>query len=102
MRKLAGVCAALFLALTSHAPAALAQRATTLHDGLASARDDRAASPESVTAFGRLAREYGTPLYVYDRASILDQFTLVNDAFHGAFPKLKVFFAIKANSNPAI
>jgi diaminopimelate decarboxylase len=102
MRKLATFCAALFLTLAGHTPAGLARGSATLHDGLASAREDRAASPEAVAAFGRLAREFGTPLYVYDRASITDQFALVSDAFRSAFPKLKIFFAIKANSNPVI
>jgi diaminopimelate decarboxylase len=74
----------------------------TLRDGLELARADRAGDPVAVRTFDRLAREFGTPLYVYDRASILGQFGRVRDAFRGAFPKLRIFYAVKANSNSAI
>ena len=89
------------LALLVALSAASAQSAT-LHDGLERAREDRAADPAAVAAFERLAREYGTPLYVYDRSSILGQWSRVREAFAARFPKLKNFYAVKANANPAI
>jgi diaminopimelate decarboxylase len=101
MRKIALVTIALVTIAVGAAPG-IARQAPTLHDGFEKARADRAADPEAVAAFERLAREYGTPLYVYDRATILAQFARVRDAFRASFPKLRIFFAVKANSNPVI
>src|SRR5688572_7616863 len=97
MRRIAAAVFALLVALST----ASAQSAS-LHDGLERAREDRAADPAAVGAFERLAREYGTPLYVYDRASITGQWSRVREAFASRFPKLKIFYAVKANPNPAI
>lgn len=47
-----------------------------------------------------LAKEYGTPLYVYDADKIVSQYKRLTKAFSGA--KLKVKYAMKALSNPAI
>src|SRR5262249_21737193 len=91
MRTLAGLCLALLVAISAAAPGS-AQSAATLHDGLEKARADRAGDPEAVAAFGRLAKEFGTPLYVYDRATILGQYARVRDAFRATFPRLKIFF----------
>lgn len=102
MRKLAGLCTAMLLALSLATSPGLARQGSTLHDGLELARADRAAEPGAVAAFERLARAYGTPLYVYDRATILGQFARVRDAFRAGFPRLRIFFAVKANSNPTI
>lgn len=44
-----------------------------------------------------LAKQYGTPLYVYSRAALEQQFNAYNDAL-GDWPHL-VCFAVKANSN---
>jgi len=102
MRTLAGLSAAIILALVSLPVPGRARGAVSYHDGLASVRADRAADPTAVAACERLASQFGTPLYVYDRATIASQFALVRDAFRGAFPKLRIFYAVKANSNPAI
>ncbi|HVE13542.1 MAG TPA: diaminopimelate decarboxylase [Elusimicrobiota bacterium] len=48
----------------------------------------------------RLAREHGTPLYVYDAARVRDNFRRFDAAFAGV-PHL-VCYALKANSNRAL
>lgn len=92
----------LVLCLAIAFPAFAQSQAPELQRALALARDDRASDPVAVEGFARLAREYGTPLYVYDRRAIGTQFALVRDAFRSRFPRLKIFYAIKANSNPEI
>lgn len=72
---------------------------STLHDGLELARSNRASEPACVAAFNRLADAYGTPLYVYDRATIDRQFRLLHDAFAPRFADMRIFYAIKANTN---
>lgn len=67
-----------------------------------SARADRADDPVAVAAFTHLAWTYGTPLYVYDRALIDQQATLVQEAFAARFPRLRIFYAMKANTNLAL
>jgi diaminopimelate decarboxylase len=47
-----------------------------------------------------LAEEYGTPLYVYSKSQILDNFGAVNNSFGGS--DHVTCYALKANSNPAI
>lgn len=47
-----------------------------------------------------LVEEYGTPLYVYSRSQILDNFNAINGAF-GDVPHVTCY-ALKANSNPTI
>src|SRR5436305_14652184 len=47
-----------------------------------------------------LAEKFGTPLYVYDAATIVRQIERVKSAF-AALP-FRPFFAMKANSNAAI
>jgi diaminopimelate decarboxylase len=74
----------------------------SLHDGLELARQDRAGDPAAVAAFERLARTHGTPLYVYDRATIVRQYRSLADAFRPRFPNLRIFYATKANTNLAI
>jgi diaminopimelate decarboxylase len=74
----------------------------TLHDGLAKAREDKAADAASVSAFSRLAQQHGTPLYVYDKASIVQNARALKTAFASRFPKLKIHYAVKANSNVAV
>ncbi|HKC25829.1 MAG TPA: diaminopimelate decarboxylase, partial [Thermoanaerobaculia bacterium] len=83
------------------AASALAQT-PTLHDGLAKAREDKAADAAAVAAFSRLAKEHGTPLYVYDKASIVENARALKTAFSSRFPKLKIHYAVKANSNAAV
>lgn len=50
--------------------------------------------------FIKLAKEYGTPLYVYDFNHIKDQFLALKEAFRGK--KSLICYAIKANSNLSI
>jgi len=45
-----------------------------------------------------LAREHGTPLFIIDHAKIRDNYR----EFKKYLPKIQVYFAVKANSNPAI
>lgn len=88
--------AALLLALP------LAAQAPTLHDALQAARADRAGDPGVAAAFQRLAKAHGTPLYVYDQAHIQGQAAALRKAFAPRFPKLRILYALKANTNPAI
>jgi diaminopimelate decarboxylase len=74
----------------------------TLHDALEKARADKAGDPGVSAAFARLAKEHGTPLYIYDKASILGQFRSLKAAFAPRFAKLKIYYAVKANTNAAI
>ena len=74
----------------------------TLHDGLEALRGDRAHEPAARGAVSRLAAEFGTPLYVYDRATIVSQFRSLHAAFASRFPKLRVHYALKANGNGAL
>jgi len=82
--------------------ARLPASAPTLRDGLLAAREDRADDPAAVHAFRRLAGAYGTPLYVYDREAIVGRFREFRDAFSPRFAKLKIHYALKANTNLAI
>lgn len=74
----------------------------TLHEGLQALRADRASDPAAVRAITRLVEEFGTPLYVYDKATITDQFRSFRAAFAKRFPKLRVHYALKANTNGAL
>jgi len=75
---------------------------STFHDGLEALRADRAHEPAASSAVSRLATEFGTPLYVYDRATIVSQFRSLHAAFASRFPKLRVHYALKANGNGAL
>ncbi|MGE5347367.1 MAG: diaminopimelate decarboxylase [Acidithiobacillales bacterium] len=74
----------------------------TLCDGLRAVRENRAADPAARLAFGRLAAEFGTPLYVYDRRALEDRFDELRRAFASCFRKLRILYAVKANSNAAL
>ena len=50
--------------------------------------------------FKALAKEYGTPLYVYDFDYMTQQYTELKDAFRGR--KSIVAYAVKANSNLSV
>ncbi|OIP29458.1 diaminopimelate decarboxylase [bacterium CG2_30_54_10] len=52
-----------------------------------------------MAAFTRLQREFGTPLYIYDRQIIDEQAECLKEAFSSCFPKLHIFYAVKANTN---
>ena len=75
---------------------------STLHDGLEALRADRAHEPAASSAVSRLASEFGTPLYVYDRETIVSQFRSLRAAFASRFPKLRIHYALKANGNGAL
>lgn len=75
---------------------------TTLHEALQAARADKAGDAGVAAAFRRLADAHGTPLYVYDKAHIQGQVKALKDAFAPRFPKLRILYALKANTNPAI
>ncbi len=46
-----------------------------------------------------LANEFGTPLYVYDKQKLISNFNRLNKAFNQHYPKTKIHFSVKANSN---
>jgi len=50
--------------------------------------------------FYEAAKEYGTPLYLYDLNEIRRRVKIVENSLEGL--KFKIFFAMKANSNPYI
>ncbi len=75
---------------------------TTLHDALLAARADRAGEPAVAAAFQQLAKEHGTPLYIYDQRYIQGQAAALRSAFAPRFPKLRILYALKANTNPAV
>lgn len=50
----------------------------------------------------RLAQTYGCPLYVYDGDRIRQKFHRFKEAFCGRYPKVKVHYALKANTNLSI
>ncbi len=91
------------LALLLLAPVLQAQDPKpTLSEALMAARADRAGEPAVAAAFQNLAKAHGTPLYVYDQAHIKRQATALRAAFAPRFPKLRILYALKANTNPAV
>ncbi len=46
----------------------------------------------------KIAVEFGTPVYIYSKAEIVDNFKLLKSLLSDA----KIFYALKANSNPSI
>lgn len=49
-----------------------------------------------------LAKQYGTPLYVYSENRIRDNYKRLVSAYKKYYPKFKVYYAIKANNNLAV
>jgi diaminopimelate decarboxylase len=74
----------------------------SLHEALLASRADRAGEPGVAAAFRRLAQAHGTPLYVYDQDHIQGQVKALKAAFAPRFPKLRILYAIKANTNPTV
>jgi diaminopimelate decarboxylase len=74
----------------------------TLHEGLEALRDNRPSDPAARSAVARLARTFGTPLYVYDKAAIVGRFRALKAAFAPRFPRLRLHYALKANGSLAI
>jgi diaminopimelate decarboxylase len=93
----------LSLALLLLAPALQAQTQTpTIHEAMLAARADRAGEPGVASVFKRLADAHGTPLYIYDQAHIKGQAATLKAAFGPRFPKLRMLYALKANTNPEV
>ena len=46
-----------------------------------------------------LAEKYGTPLYAYDRSKIISNYKKMDETFKKYYPKTKIHFSVKANSN---
>ncbi|PKL85828.1 MAG: diaminopimelate decarboxylase [Ignavibacteriae bacterium HGW-Ignavibacteriae-1] len=46
-----------------------------------------------------LGDEFGTPLYVYDKQKITENYNRLNNAFVKHYPKTKIHFSVKSNSN---
>lgn len=74
----------------------------TLHAGLQALRDDRASDPAALAAVSRLAGEFGTPLYVYDKAAVTGQFRALKAAFVPRFSRSRLHYALKANGSLAL
>jgi diaminopimelate decarboxylase len=71
----------------------------SLREGLLRARAGEADHPAAVAVFSLLAKEHGTPLYVYDAETIREQARALTAAFVPRFPRLKLRYALKANTN---
>lgn len=63
-------------------------------------RQDAEATTIQGLSLVELAKEYGTPLYVYDLDHVVAQYQSLFQAID--WPKLKIFYAMKANFNPDI
>ncbi len=46
-----------------------------------------------------LAKQYGTPVYVYDKGMIIQNYSTLKKAFAKYYSKTKIHFSVKANSN---
>lgn len=49
-----------------------------------------------------LVQEYGSPLYVYSESRIRENYNRLIEAYRKYYPKFEIYYAIKANNNPAI
>jgi len=49
-----------------------------------------------------LAEKFGTPLYVYSENRIRENYKRLVSAYKKHYPKFKLYYAVKANNNPAI
>ena len=50
------------------------------------------------TPVRKIAEEFGTPIYIYSKAQIIENFK----SLQNSLPNAKILYALKANSNPAI
>lgn len=71
-------------------------------DALRAARADRAGEAPVARALRRLADRFGTPLYVYDRREIEARADTLAAAFSARFRRLRILYALKANTNIAL
>ncbi len=49
-----------------------------------------------------LADRFGTPLYAYSRSRIQSNYRRLLAAYKSQYPKFRIYYAVKANNNPAI
>jgi diaminopimelate decarboxylase len=49
-----------------------------------------------------LASEFGTPLYIYSKEKIEANYHRLMTAYRERYPHFEIFYAIKANNNPAV
>lgn len=63
-------------------------------------RDNRLFCDE--VALDDLADAHGTPVYVYSRPRILENARRLREAFDRHYPRFRLYFAVKANNNPAL
>ncbi len=71
-------------------------------DALRAARANRAGEALVARALRALADRFGTPLYVYDRREIEARADALKAAFAARFPRLRIHYAVKANTNVAL
>jgi len=50
----------------------------------------------------QMARRYGTPLYVYHEERVRENYHRLSKAFKSRYPQCEVYYAVKANSHPAL
>jgi diaminopimelate decarboxylase len=50
----------------------------------------------------QLAEQFGTPLYVYSQNRIQSNYRRLVEAYRSHYPNFQVYYAVKANNNPAI
>ena len=49
---------------------------------------------------GSIAKEYGTPVYIYSQQRIEENVSSLKNALSANFDKFHICYAIKSNSNP--
>lgn len=69
------------------------------HESLALSDSDLAMDGVSLAG---LARRYGTPLYVYSRATVQRQLGLIRTALAAAVDRFEIYYALKANRCPEV
>ena len=52
--------------------------------------------------FNSLAKEYGTPLYIYDKSQLIKNIKKIHSSLASNFDDFHICYTIKANSNPNI
>ena len=57
---------------------------------------------QNSTLMTSLAKNYGTPLYIYSEKRLLENLDRLNNALKTNFNKYHICYALKANSNPAL
>ncbi|MDQ3075658.1 MAG: diaminopimelate decarboxylase [bacterium] len=49
-----------------------------------------------------IAEKYGTPVFVYDEARIRENYRRLEKAFSSKYDNFKIYYSVKANSNPSL